>query len=647
MTKSRILVVEDDDIVAFDLERRLKKLGYACVGVVATAESAVEKADELNPDLVLMDIMLRGARDGVEAGQEIRERFDIPIIFLTSCCDPATIERAKVSEPVGYILKPVEERALQTAIELGLHKHDSERKLRKMERWLANTLNSLGDAVISTDVDGGISYMNAVAQRMTGWSWDDAIGRPFEEVFNVIHETTREPMANPVTRVLAEGCPVTMPPGAVLLPRDGREIPIDDTATPVKSERGKVTGVAVVFRDISQRKEMQETQRKADEQLNQVQRMEIIGRLAGGIAHDFNNLMTVVLGHSNLLLAELPPDDPRRRRVQAVLNAGETATSLTRQLLAYSRKQVLKPVLCNLSSYVADTRQLLQQILGDDIKLTVVDPEPKLMPVKVDLGQFQQILLNLAANARDAMPKGGKVHIGVANVEIKRDEEWSGLPSGNFICLKFSDTGSGMDRQTREHIFEPFFTRKDTGKKSAGMGLATVYGIVKQSGGHIDVVSEVGKGTEFSIYFPRALEAIPAARSSSVLDAVVTGGHTILLAEDDDDVRELLSHVLVNAGYTVISAVNGKEALAKLEQHAGPIELLLTDVVMPEMNGVELSEIVAKKIPNIRMMFMSGYSKDLLDNKDGMLPEHICFLEKPVSPFKLLNKIQKLMGKAN
>ena len=453
-------------------------------------------------------------------------------------------------------------------------------------------------------------------------------------------------MANPVRRVLAEGCAVTLAPGALLLSRDGRDIPIDDTATPVRNDRGKITGVAVVFRDITQRKETQAAQRKADEQIHQAQRMEIIGRLAGGIAHDFNNLMTVVLGHSNLLLAELPPDDPRRRRVQAVLNAGETATCLTRQLLAYSRKQVLKPVLCNLSSYVADTRQLLQQILGNEIKLTVVDPEPKLMPVKVDLGQVQQILLNLAANARDAMPKGGEVHIRVSNVEIKPDDAGSALPSGHFICLKFSDTGSGMDKETREHIFEPFFTRKDTGKKGAGMGLATVYGIVKQSGGHIEVASEVGKGTEFSIFFPRAIENIPAATSSSTLDAVVVGGQTILLAEDDDDVRELLTHVLVNAGYTVISAANGKEALAKLEKHTGTIDLLLTDVVMPLMNGVELSEIVSKKLPHIRMMFMSGYSKDLLDNKDGMLPEHISFLEKPVSPFRLLNKIQKLMGKA-
>lgn len=640
MNGVKVLVVEDETIVAMHLTARLGKLGYECVGVAATGERAIENAAERRPDLVLMDIMLQGPMDGIHAAHEIRKRFDIPIIFLTAYSDAETLKRAKASEPFGYILKPFEERALQSTIEIGLNRHRSEKKLKRLERWLATTLNSLGDGVIAADTQGRVTYMNAVAQTLTGWSCDDAQGKVFADVFHVASESTRVSVNDPAARALQEGSVVAGQEG-VLIARNGMETPIDTTAAPTRNDNGEISGVVIVFRDISLRKQAEEAKRKAEEQLHQSQKMEVIGRLAGGIAHDFNNVMTVVLGQCNMLLSGLSDNDPQRRRVQAVLNAGERAADLTQQLLGFSRKQIRHPMQCNLSSFIAEMQPLLRSLVGEDIELAIECVSP-MTPVYADLVQLQQIVLNLGVNARDAMSSGGKLTYTIEEVQLPQNSADESMPPGAYVLLRVTDTGCGMDEETRSHIFEPFYKRKGAGR-DAGLGLATVYGIVEQSGGRIEAHSEPGNGSEFRIYLPRTELAAATACLPATAVIVPGGKETILLVEDDDGVRMLIQEMLSSTGYSVLTAGNGAEALKVLDGESRRVDLLLTDIVMPIMNGVDLACEVQKRYPQMKTLFMSGYTQDLLKNKDGILLKNVNFIEKPLNLNRILQMIRETM----
>lgn len=379
--------------------------------------------------------------------------------------------------------------------------------------------------------------------------------------------------------------------------------------------------------------------RESQEQLRQSQKLEGIGQLAGGIAHDFNNLLTVINGFTALAMKDLPPDGLIRSNLEEVKKAGERASALTRQLLAFSRKQVLQPEVLNLDSVVVEMEKMLRRVIGENIDLRAV-LEPQLGNVKADPGQIEQIILNLIVNARDSMPNGGKVTIETDNVYL--DEEYAkhhlGAHPGHYVMLAVSDTGTGMDEKTRARIFEPFFTTKELGK-GTGLGLSTIYGIVKQSGGNIWVYSEVGRGTTFKIYLPRVDEAAQECRRISAAEESVRGTETILLVEDEDMVRKLTQQILKASGYRVLEAANGGEALQFCERHDGPIDLLLTDVIMPEMSGRELAKRLHRNQPELRVLFMSGYTDDAIVHH-GVLEEGANFIQKPFTPEVLATKVR-------
>jgi PAS domain S-box-containing protein len=389
--------------------------------------------------------------------------------------------------------------------------------------------------------------------------------------------------------------------------------------------------------DITERKQL-------EEQLRQAQKMEAVGRLAGGVAHDFNNLLTVINGYSDLTLKRLPAEDPLRRNVEEVKRAGEHAANLTRQLLAFSRKQVLQPMIINLNEAVRETEKLLRRLIGEDVELRAA-LEPGLGSVKADPGQIEQVLMNLAVNARDAMPRGGKLTIGTENVYL--DEEYAArhvsVAPGRYVMLAVSDTGTGMDEQTQARIFEPFFTTKEQGK-GTGLGLSTVYGIVKQSGGHVWVYSEVGRGTTFKVYLPRADEGAREDRETAGPAEGLGGTETILLAEDDELVRTMIRAILSDLGYKVLTAANGTGALSICERTEGAaIHLLLTDVVMPGMSGRELAAHLARLRPEMRVLFMSGYTDDAIVHH-GVLDEGVNFIQKPFAPDALARKVREVLG---
>ncbi len=390
-----------------------------------------------------------------------------------------------------------------------------------------------------------------------------------------------------------------------------------------------------IAQDITDRK-------KLEEQLRQAQKMEAIGNLAGGIAHDFNNLMTVVTGYSQFVLNKVADESPLRADIEEIKKAGQRAASLTRQLLAFSRRQVLSPELVSLGDVVSNIKEMLKRLIGETIEL-VVTSGTDLRRVKADPGQIEQIIMNLALNARDAMPDGGKLLIETDNIDLDATYcgQWSDVRPGPHVVLAVSDTGTGMDAETQQHIFEPFFTTKELGR-GTGLGLSMVYGIVQQSGGSVRVYSEPGCGATFRILLPEAKEDAALHKPQKSPDRTQPGFETVLIAEDEDMVRTLTRRILESHGYRVLEARNGKEALEIAERHVGPLHLLLTDVVMPKMSGKELAQHLQKSRPETKVLYMSGYSENLVSHQ-GILDAGVALIEKPFAEESLLQRVRAIL----
>jgi two-component system cell cycle sensor histidine kinase/response regulator CckA len=386
-------------------------------------------------------------------------------------------------------------------------------------------------------------------------------------------------------------------------------------------------------------------QRSLENQFRQAQRMEAVGRLAGGVAHDFNNVLTAITGYSDLLLEDLGPEDPKRSDVQEIRVAAQRAAALTRQLLAFSRKQVFQSRVLDLNTTVQTLDKMLRRLIGEDVKLECA-LAGGLGAVRADPAQMEQVILNLAVNARDAMPSGGRLTIETANVDLDETyaREHAGAVPGAYAMLAVSDTGIGMDAETRLHIFEPFFTTKEQGK-GTGLGLSTVYGIVKQSGGYVWVYSEPGRGSTFKIYLPRVDEPVEAAELTPAAQPAVGGGETVLLAEDDASVRNIVAEVLTEKGYRVLRAPDGQAALEMARAHQGDLQLLVTDLVMPGMTGRELAEALAAVRPSVRVLYMSGYTDDAVV-RHGVLAEGMPYLQKPFAPDALAHKVREVLDRS-
>jgi PAS domain S-box-containing protein len=398
-------------------------------------------------------------------------------------------------------------------------------------------------------------------------------------------------------------------------------------------ERGEPQRGIGISLDVTER-------RKLEQQFQQAQKMEAVGRLAGGVAHDFNNLLTAVLGYCELLLATFAADDPRRRDLEQVASAATRGAGLTRQLLAFSRKQIIDPKLLDVNAVMKDMRPMLTRLIGEDVRVTL-ELTPELAPVVADRTQIEQIAMNLAVNARDAMPRGGSLTISTSHVQL--DEDYAAmhvdLKPGAYVALTMTDTGTGMTPEVQAHLFEPFFTTKEEGR-GTGLGLATVYGIVKQSGGTIGVYSEVGKGTSVHVYLPRAAAA-PPLREEAEATRRIGGTETILVVEDAEGLRQLLKRVLAQQGYTVLAAANANEAL-RLVAQTSAIDLVLTDVVMPGASGPELTKQIAEQFPAMKVVYMSGYTEDAI-SQHGVLKPGIAFLHKPFTSQTLGRKIRDVL----
>jgi PAS domain S-box-containing protein len=477
--------------------------------------------------------------------------------------------------------------------------------------------------------DGVIKFPNLLTQRMLGYSAEELATIPF---ISHIHRDDREKVVER-HRKRMQGMKVPNTYSFKIKNRQGKELWVEINAVFIEWE-GKPATLNFV-RDMTE-------QKKLEAQFLQAQKMEAVGQLAGGIAHDFNNLLTIINTHSELALMELKEWDPLKEKFEAIHRAGEKAADLTRKLLAFSRHQVGAMKVIDLNRIVEDLEKMLHRVIGEDIQLKTVLSK-NLGHIKADPGQIEHTILNLVVNAKDAMPSGGTIEIETANVQA--DEEASNLPPGmqrgNYVMLSVSDTGVGMNPEVRERIFEPFFTTKEKGK-GTGLGLSTVYGIIKQSGGDVCVSSEPGQGTVFEIYLPRVDEPLQEGRKATSPGNLRGGDETILIVEDEDGVRKLTRKILSRQGYNILEACSGGDALLLCEQRNEPIHVLLSDVVMPGINGPELARRVKTLFPGVKVLFMSGYA-DRTIFQSGILDEKAFFIQKPFSARNLVEKIQEVI----
>ncbi len=640
MSKKKIYIVEDDRLVAADLAGILERSSYTVAGQSVTGEDAIEQIIRLEPDLALVDIGLEGEIDGIEAARQIREVCDIPVVYVTAYSDRETLERAKITEPFGYVLKPFGERELCATIEMAFYKHQIDRELEESRQWLQTTLQSIGDAVIATDIDGKIKFMNPVAQALTGWSQAEASGRDVTEVFRIVDEQSKV-VENPLEKVLRSGKIVGLANHAVLIAKDGRKIPIDNSAAPILDVKGEIRGVVLTFRDVTERVRTEAIRRQAEdalresnrrleetlaelrdtqEQMVRQERLAAVGQLSAGIAHDFRTLLTTITLYAQM--ASHQPDLPSglARNIEIIIDESNKAADLVQQVLDFSRRSMIQVQALDLYSLVQNIMNVLQRVIPENVRLSLEAGEQASgFTVQVDPGRIQQVLTNLATNARDAMPRGGELRFELFRVEVAANDPppLAEMGPGTWVCLAVSDTGTGMTEEVRAHLFEPFFTTKDV-DKGTGLGLAQVYGIVRQHEGYIGVETELGRGTTLRIYLPAYVA--DSDRASADNDrasaeesqaeeppALPQGrGETILLVEDNEGLRKVGRSILESLGYRVLTAANGREALAVYEG-AASVDLVIADVMIPEMGGKELVRELKRSDPTIKVLGITGY----------------------------------------
>ncbi len=538
-------------------------------------------------------------------------RLDVDVAVVLSS-DPA-------GRPVGLVV---------------LHHDARERQARRERDFLRAMLESIGEPVIACDAQGNLIFFNRAAEQLHG---PQALPLPpatWAERFQLCRPDGQTPL--PLEEV---------PLSRALMGETVREVEMVVSGTNgrrtlvcngqrLTDAQGQPLGAVMAMEDVTER-------RRLEEQLRRSQKMEALGRLAGGIAHDFNNLLTVIMGYGDVLLLSLPKGTEAHDLVVQIHKAGEQAATLTRQLLSFSRRQAVAPRVLDLNAIIHDMQRILTRTLGEDIDLATA-LAPDTWPVRADPGQLEQVLMNLVVNARDAMPQGGQLTIATRNVKLDQAyaEAHAGVKAGRYVHWEISDTGHGIPEAIRHRIFEPFFTTKEPGQ-GTGLGLATVFGIVQQAGGHIELYSEPGTGTTFKIYLPKA-EETPTAAPLSAIRPAPHGSETVLLVEDDEAVRVLGLRVLHNCGYTVLEASNGEAALRLAQQHVGPIHLLVTDVVMPGIGGRSLAERLSETHPEMKVLFLSGFSDDAVV-RHGLLEGEVNFLQKPFSPVILAHRIREVL----
>ena len=558
-----------------------------------------------------------------------RSAYVVPIVL-----QDALLGVLALNGPAPFDLDPEDQELLESFVDqaaLAIRNARLYEEARRARDFLRSIAEHSPAGIVTTDVRGRVTYWSPRAEELLGYRADEVLGRRVAELQRGGREAARALMA----RLRAEDR--IREHEAEILARDGRWVECRFSLALLRDSAGAEIGTLAILEDTSERKRL-------EAQLRQAQKMEAVGRLAGGIAHDFNNLLAVIMGHSDLIRSVLRKGDPRAHDVEQIRRAAERAATLTRQLLAFSRRQFLQPQVIDVNSLVGNLATMLRRLIGEDIQLELrLDPDAG--RVSADPGQLEQVIMNLTVNARDAMPRGGRVVLETAPVVLDQAfvAAHPGSTAGAHVRLSIHDTGCGMGPDVLAHLFEPFFTTKEPGR-GTGLGLSTVYGIVKQHRGYIDVTSEPGQGSSFGVYLPR-VEARPALGRASPRERLRPGAReTVLFVEDEVALRDLMQQVLAKGGYTVLAAGDGVEALAAVEGHSGPIDLVVTDVIMPRMNGPELATRLRVRDPGVRLLYVSGYTADQLRAQIDIGADATLLL-KPFTSDGLLRKVREVLDR--
>jgi len=617
--QKRILIVEDESLIAADLELRIARLGYPAPVIAHSAEEALAYARSTRFDLVLMDVRLKGDMDGVAAAAALQSELRTPVVYVTAYADEETVERAKFTEPLGYLSKPVSDRDLRIVIQTAIQRATMERRLLTGAAWLATTLRSVGDGIVATDSDGQVAFLNPAAERLTGWPDGEARGHDLMDVLRLYDEVTGQPARNPVFE-LAERETRTY----TLVSRLGAGTAVEMECFENRAA-DEVLGSVITVRDIARRREI-------EAQLLQSQRMDAIANMAGGLAHDFNNQLMVILGYTEELIGCLSGE--AREQVVEIRQAASLAAATTTQLLALSRHGGVGFEVLKIDDVVRDVRPLLAQTLGGNVTVTAQFAFP-MGYLRGDRTQLRQMFLNLARCAGGVKPAGAEMRIETSTVEIAAGDALARqYRPGSFVKMMVSDNGDGMDPAALARIFEPRF---DPAKEPFGssLGLSLVHGIVTESGGFIAAQSAAGKGTRFEILWP-SVGAFHGTGSA--------GAPSVLLVEDEDGVRRLMHRLLEREGYQLLSARNAEDAEEIARVYPNEIDLLITDVVMPGITGPQLAERLRPSHPSMNVLFVSGYRHDALDQK-GLLDPGAQILAKPFSSTPFLRQVRLLLKK--
>ncbi|MBD3291185.1 response regulator [candidate division KSB1 bacterium] len=755
----KILIVEDEKIVASDIQNSLIRMGYSTLGIASSGDEALEKTREFHPDIVLMDIRLEGEMDGIDSALKIRERFHIPVIYLTAYADDSTLQRAKISEPYGYILKPFDSRDLHTSIEMALYKHKMEKKLKESEKWYATTLNSIGDGVITTNTRGEITFINPVAQKITGLSEPDILKIHFSKIFKIAISQTDNSLIDLFANDQNELISRNIAQDALLISESGREIPINFTKTLMRDINNNIMGAVFVFQDITERKKAEyelaaekerllitlasiadavittdidgkivlmnrvaeqitgytqsnaqgksileilkikansgleklihsiihtgktinrsddftlkgddgsekiiscsgapihdnsnniigmvivfsdiSEKRKFENELLKIQKLESVGILAGGIAHDFNNILTAIIGNLSLAKIDLKPDQEIYEILTEAEKASQQARHLTNQLLTFSRGGAPIKKVMSINKVIQEAAEF--SLSGSTVKAKY-EISHDLKKVNIDSGQFKQVIHNLVLNAIQAMPDGGSMRISAENVYLSESDSIP-LPAGEHVKISVVDQGIGIKDEHLDKIFDPYFTTKQMG---SGLGLATTYSVVKKHGGHINVDSELGRGSTFTIYLPAA-EADTTQEYMPEKEKDLKG--RILIMDDEEFVIKPLSRMLQSLGFETEIATNGEQAIEKYKLNLSKdrtFDLVILDLtIQGGMGGKETIKNLRELDPDVKAIVTSGYSNDPV-MADYRQYGFIGVIAKPYKVDEIKSVIRKVLAK--
>jgi len=643
----QILVVGDEAIVALDIRHRLESLGYEVSATVASGRDAIASVEVRKPDLILMDIQIQGDIDGIETALQIREFCDVPVIYLTANSDPATIERAKASGPLAYLLKPLDDRDLRTSIEIALNRHKQEQRIRFLEEQWEQTLGSIGDGVIATDSNGMITYMNRMAEDLVGWKLDHAKNRPIEETMHLTDEKNGDLVLNPIYEVLRRRIRVELDAFVKLTRSDGAQLSVEDSAAPIKDKTGQIIGAVLVFRDVTLkhihelelkeyrdrleelvdertealakktreleaeievRKATEEKKRLLQEELARTERMRSIALLAGGVAHDLNNMLGPMVAYPDLALEKLPPDTPVLRYLTSIKKSAKNAAAIVQDLLTLARrgKMNLKPIELNdvVREYLSSGSFVEATKYRDDLQVEVKYAEDS--PVVMGSApHLTKAIMNLCTNAVEAMPDGGCLSMTTEITSLNSlSQSGKTVCPGEYIAFRVKDTGQGISEDDLPSIFEPYYSKKEMGKSGSGLGLAVVYGVVKDHNGYYDVLSTLGEGAEFVLYFPICNESV---KEEPQRDAPLDGHATVLVVDDSEDQRNLAETLVGSLGYDVHAVANGREAVNWVKKNDA--DILVLDMIMePDFDGHDTFLAVREHRPNIKAIIVSGFA---------------------------------------